>query len=736
MESQPVRLLLVDDDEDDYIVTRALLLEIEGGKFELDWVPTYEGALQKIQLRRHDLYLLDYHLGPRNGLELLREALQNGCEAPMILLTGNADHEVDLQAMKAGAADYLVKSRIDGPLLERSIRYALQQKQVQEALRESEDRYAIAVRGANDGLWDWNLKANEVYYSPRWKSMFGLHENENEVGTSIEEWFQRVHPDDLGYLKTEIARHLEGVVPHFEHEHRMRHQDGAYRWILSRGIGVRDAEGQITRMAGSQTDITKRKKAEERLLQLAFHDPLTELPNRALFMERLEHAAARSLRGGLFAVLFVDLDRFKLLNDSFGHIIGDQVLIAVARRLRGCLRPADTIARLGGDEFVVLLEDLSGPPDATRLVERILQQLGHPFQVAGQELFMAASIGVALSSRPYEQPEDMLRDADTAMCHAKVAGRGRYEVFDKEMHARAVALLRLDSDLRRATECQEFRIQYQPVVDLKTGRLTGFEALARWQHPQRGLVPPAEFIPMAEETGLINQLGQWVLSQACLQTKIWQQQFPAPSPLTISVNLSGKQLMKPELVKRIDQILEETGLDGNSLGLEITESVIMENAESAIALLMQLRARSVKLHIDDFGTGYSSLNCLHRLPVDTLKVDRSFVSGTGPSGENWEIVRTIVALAHNLGLDVIAEGVETANQLAQLTRLDCEYGQGHFFSPPVDADAATMLIAADRRGLAEGSSRLPVKTAPRPEAGRTRQLGPAGPRCASYNRSA
>jgi diguanylate cyclase (GGDEF)-like protein/PAS domain S-box-containing protein len=714
VESQPVRLLLVDDDEDDYIVTRALLLDIEGGKFELDWVPTYEGALEEIERRRHDLYLLDYHLGERNGLELLREALRNGCEAPLILLTGNSDHEVDLQAMKAGAADYLVKGQIDGPLLERSIRYALQQKRVQEALRESEDRYAIAVRGANDGLWDWNLRTNEVYYSPRWKSMFGFHEN--EVGNSLEEWFGRVHPDDLGYLKTGIARHLEAIVPHFEHEHRMRHRDGTYRWTLSRGLAVRDAEGHATRMAGSGTDITQRKQAEERLLQLAFHDPLTELPNRALFMERLEHAAARALRRqNLFAVLFVDLDRFKLLNDSFGHMIGDQLLIAVAKRLKAGLRPEDTIARLGGDEFVVLLEDLRSAHDATGLVDRIQRELTQPFHLGGQELFIAASIGVALSSRRYERPQDLLRDADTAMCHAKASGRGRYEVFDEEMRARAVALLRLDSDLRRATECQEFRIQYQPVVDLKTGRLTGFEALARWQHPQRGLVQPAEFIPMAEETGLINQLGQWVLSEACRQTKLWQQQFPAPWPLTISVNLSGKQLLKPELVKRIDEILEETGLDGNSLGLEITESVIMENAESAIALLVQLRARNVRLHIDDFGTGYSSLNSLHRLPVDTLKVDRSFVSGMGPGGENWEIVRTIVALAHNLGLDVIAEGVETAKQLAQLTRLECEYGQGHFFSPPVDADAATILLAADRRGLAKAVSRPPVKTATRPE---------------------
>lgn len=567
-----------------------------------------------------------------------------------------------------------------------------QRKQTEAALRESEERYALAVRGANDGLWDWHIKSNIFYFSPRWKAMLGY--GEKEIGNSPEEWFGRVHPEDRERLKMKIASHLDGSTTHFEDEYRIMHKDGNYRWALSRGLAVRDKEGKLQRMAGSQTDITERKTTENQLLHDAFHDALTGLPNRALFMDRLGLAIAHSKRRKeyFFAVLFLDLDRFKVVNDSLGHMIGDQLLISMARRLEFFLRPGDTVARLGGDEFAILLDDITDISDATRVAERIQKGLVMPFNLSGHEVFTTASIGIALSATGYARPQDILRDADTAMYRAKALGRARHEVFDTAMHARAMVLLQLEMDLRRAVERQEFLIHYQPIVSLQSGRITGFEALLRWLHPQRGLVYPEEFLHVLEETGLIVPVGWWVLRQACGQMCIWQEQFPANPPLSISVNFSGKQLIQPGLVEQIDQILRETGLDPHSLRLEITESAIMENAETAIAKLLQLKSLNVQLHIDDFGTGYSSLSYLHRFPTDTVKIDRSFVSRMGFDDENYEIVRTIVTLARILGMKVTAEGLETAEQLSQLKLLECEYGQGFYFSRPVDCEAARLLI--------------------------------------------
>ncbi|HEY9859025.1 MAG TPA: EAL domain-containing protein [Candidatus Obscuribacterales bacterium] len=1088
MYQYPIKVLLVEDDEDDYILTRSLLSEIEGGTFSLEWVNTYEVALSVMGQHQHDVYLIDYRLGLYNGLELLQAAIAQGCRAPIILLTGQGDHEVDVAAMRAGAADYLVKGRMDATLLERAIRYAIERKrtlealrasesrlegilaslkdvvwsisattfetiyispaaaalygrpvtefyqnpqiwlevvhpedleqvkagserllkegsknleyrilqptgeirwiqdrahvvydesnhgiridgmaiditetkqaeaslkqivrensqlasaianmtigvvitdpnipenpiiftnpgftkmtgytteevigrncrflqgantnpdhlnamreaiaarrsttqvllnyrkdgttfwneltinpvfdrdgklinfiglqndvtarkqaeedlerlqhrselilnsagegiygldlqgratfinpaaarmlgweveellgqsmhhichhskangeaysldqcpiyaafrqgilqhvdeevfwrkdgrsfpveyistpirenghlvgavvtfqditerkQAEEALRESQERYALAVEGANDGLWDWNLKTNEIYFSPRWKSMLGYHER--EIGSDPEEWFNRVHPEDVERLKAQIGLHLEGFSPHFESEHRMQHQDGSYRWMLSRGLAVRDGDHKVARMAGSQTDVTERKQVEEQLLHDAFHDVLTGLPNRALFIDRLGLAIERSKRPGsnLFAVLFLDLDRFKVINDSLGHMIGDQLLIAIARRLEACLRGGDTVARLGGDEFTILLEDIVDIHDATRIANRIHQALLSPFNLQGQEVFTSVSIGIALSETGYDWPEDLLRDADTAMYRAKSLGRACHEVFDRTMHLRAVELLHLETDLRRAIERQELQLYYQPIVSLTTGKIHGFEALIRWQHPERGLISPAEFIPVAEETGLIVPIGLWVLREACQQTQKWQKQFSDNFPLTISVNLSGKQFSQPDLIEQIEQILQATSLDARSLKLEITESVMMENAESAAKMLLKLKALGVQLHIDDFGTGYSSLSYLHRFPIDQLKIDCSFVKRMGVDDESAEIVRAIVTLAHNLGMHVTAEGVETAEQLMHLRTLECEYGQGYFFFKPLTEKVVEKLILTEQQ---------------------------------------
>lgn len=567
-------------------------------------------------------------------------------------------------------------------------------RQAEAALRESEERYAIAVQGAKDGLWDWNLRTNQVYFSPRWKSMLGWEED--EIGNSLDEWFNRIHLEDFEGVKEQLVAHLEGLTPDFESEYRMLHQDGSYRWMLCRGLAVRDYTGKASRIAGSLTDITSRKRTEKQLLHDALHDTLTDLPNRALFMDRLGRAIERSKRNEhyLFAVLFLDLDRFKIVNDSLGHVIGNQLLIAIARRLQTCIRAEDTVARLGGDEFVILLEEIEATSDATRVAERIQKELTQPLDLSGYEMFVTTSIGIALSSTGYEQPEDILRDADAAMYRAKALGKSRYEMFDISMHAHAVALLQLETDLRHAIERQEFELHYQPIVSLKTNRLSGFEALVRWRHPQRGIVSPAEFIPVAEETGLVSPIGWWVLQEACRQMHCWQQRFSLNPPLTISVNLSGKQLTQPDVVERVEQILQATGLNPTTLKLEITESSIMENAESTIAMLQQFKALGIQFSIDDFGTGYSSLSYLYRFPVDTLKIDRSFVNKMDVELEKLELVRTIATLAWNLGMDVVAEGVENQNQLSHLKALGCEYAQGYFFSKPVDQAKTEQLIAA------------------------------------------
>ncbi|MEO6708096.1 MAG: EAL domain-containing protein, partial [Planctomycetota bacterium] len=423
---------------------------------------------------------------------------------------------------------------------------------------------------------------------------------------------------------------------------------------------------------------------------------LTNLPNRALFIDRLRQALRRASRRKdyLFAVLFLDIDRFKMVNDSLGHMAGDRLLVMIARRLELSLRPGDTVARLGGDEFTVLLDDIRDVTDATRVADRIQRELEMPFNVGGQELFTSASIGIALSATGYEKPEDILRDSDTAMYKAKSLGKARYSMFDTGMHERAVVLLQMEADLRRAIERSELRVHYQPILSLQTGHITGVEALARWQHPLRGLVSPAEFIPIAEETGLILPIGRWVLVEACRQMVLWRDTLGAEHPLEVAVNLSGRQLALPDIVAQIGEVLRETGLEPSRLRLEITESVVMEHPEMVSTMLQELRLLGVKLSIDDFGTGYSSLAYLQRFPADTLKIDRSFVSPMGSRGENSEIARTIVTIGHNLGMRVVAEGVETAEQLAHLRGLDCEGAQGYFISKPLSSEDTERLIAS------------------------------------------
>ena len=704
MRDQTLRILLVDDDEDDYLITRDLLSDIDEFSFKLDWRDSYVSGLQAIRCRHYDVCLLDYYLGERNGLELLQEALNCGIKTPFILLTGRGDRTIDSQAIQAGAADYLVKGQITGALLERSIRHALERQRIYDALRCSEERYAIAAQGANDGLWDWNIQTGEVYYSPRWKAQLGF--TEDEIGTSIEEWFSRVHSADIERLEEAFDEHLRGLTPAFENEHRVRHKNGDYHWMLTRGLALRDASGQAYRMAGWQTDSSER---------VAAYDGLTNLPNRTLFLDRLQRALTHAKRkpGYRFAVLFLDLDQFKVVNDSLGHFAGDFMLIEVGRRLEESLRATDivgrlrsdshkaqpqnnqgsrdTIARFGGDEFAILTDEIHTAQDAIRIAERIHKSLSRPFRIADQDICSSASIGIALSSSHYERTEEILRDADIAMYKAKESGKACYTLFNGEMHARIQERMTLEADLRQAFRRQELSLHYQPIMSID-GKLQGFEALLRWQSGVRGWVPPSAFIPLAEESELIIAIGRWVITQACRQLQHWRKTFPQTSQLSVSVNVSGMQLGHGGMVGYIREILDDTGLEAQALALEVTEGMLMANAGTAIEEFEQLRQLGVRVYIDDFGTGYSSLSRLRQLPADGLKIDRSFVSEIGTDAQSKGIVQAILGLGRTLGLSVIAEGVETATQLSMLKAMQCDWVQGYYITKPLAPDAVTAFL--------------------------------------------
>lgn len=631
----------------------------------------------------HDEYMRRYlESGNSSAIGVRREIVglhKDGHEFPM---------EIAVSELKVGAHRHFTGI----------VRDITVQQEAERALRESEERYALAARGANDGLWDWNLKDNNIYYSSRWKAMLGYEED--EIGSSPDEWVNRIHRDDTGRFMDELKAHLDGRTETLRCEYRIRRKSGEILRMLARGVAVRGEDGAAYRMAGSQSDITDRRRAEERLIHDALHDALTGLANRTLMTDRLGQALARLKRNPAlgFALASLNLDRFRVINESLGHAAGDDLLLAVSRRLENQLQPGDTLARLGADSFAILMEEADDEAAVRKHADRIQKAVGQPYRLGGREVFSSASVGIVMGAPDYQSANDILRNAELALSSAKKDGKGKTETYHETLHHQAVGLMETETDLRKAIEKNRVVAFYQPIIALGTGRITGFEALARIDHPDRGIIPPSDFIGIAEETGLIVPLCEQILAQACSQTALWQRDMDIDEGLSVSVNLSARNLADDGLLDTLRHVIADSGIVPENLRLELTESLIMANPELMAQTLAELKKLDVRLALDDFGTGYSSLSHLRRFPLDTLKIDRSFVMRMVSETRDQELVRIIITLAHTLGMDVVAEGVETQGHADCLRDLNCEYAQGFLYAAPLPAEAAGKLLKDNRKG--------------------------------------
>jgi diguanylate cyclase (GGDEF)-like protein/PAS domain S-box-containing protein len=570
-----------------------------------------------------------------------------------------------------------------------------ERKGSEESLREAEQKYRTLVEQIPVVAYIDRADGSDtpLYTSPQIEGLIGYTPEE---GSGVRLWREHLHPEDRERVLAADERFERADEKRFGAEYRLIAKDGSVVWVLEDAVLVKDATGSPLYWQGILYDITERKEAEKWLEHRTLHDLLTDLPNRLLLLDRLGHALARTEREGRgqVAVLFMDLDRFKVINDSLGHEAGDRLLVAVAERLKGCMRPEDTLARFSGDEFVVLVEDVESPEQAIRVAERIhTDVLESSFVLEGREIYVGTSVGIALGNARTKSAEDLLRNADMAMYRAKREGSG-YSMFDPALYEWAVRRLQLENDLRRAIEGEELVLHYQPIFDLDNQGVWGVEALVRWQHPERGLVMPEEFIPLAEETGLIAPMGRWVLEEACRRTKEWQQSYPSSAPLGVIVNFSATQLRHPDCVRNIEEALRTSGLDTGSLILDVTESTFLDVFENDTLPLKRIEKLGVKIFIDDFGTGYSSLSYLKRLPASALKIDKSFVAGLGEDSEDTAIVRMVVDLAHTLGLESIAEGVENEEQVRLLGGMGCKYAQGYYWQRPCTAEKLEKMLAA------------------------------------------
>ncbi len=685
-EPEDVRLLIVEDDEDDYLITRDLLADQGKMRISVDWADTYEAALAAMRGQSHDVYLIDYRLGERTGLELIREAFASRPVAPVIMLTGQPVAEIDLEAAALGATDFFTKQQLHAAELGRSIRLALNHHKA--------ERSALAARASDDGIWDWDLTAGVMYSSPRLSGILGLSEEALEVDP--EDFLGLVAAEDATRLRTVIEAHLAGETPSLEGEFRMRHRDGHWLWVEVQGLASRDVNGTPIHMAGSLRDTTDRHVVQQRLEHEALHDMLTGLPNRTLFLDRVEQTlqgAARETSAGC-ALLFLDLDGFKQINDRLSHAVGDQLLIAFSERIAGAVRPGDTVARLGGDEFTVLLERLVEPAEATVIAERILYAMRAPFEIEGNELHVGVSIGISLNAED-QSPAELISAADVAMYDAKRQGRGRWSMFDERTRRRVSSRLARQDDLRDVIEQERLEVHFQPILALADRRLIGLEALARWPR-DRTPVEPVEFIAIAEESGLIGALGEHVLRSALHALAGWRREGLADDSLWVSVNLSERQLSDAALVDQLRAGTADFDVPADRVRLELVESTLAVLERSG-PLLSEIVQAGIGLHVDEFGTGYSSLTMLHRLPIRALKLPRELVAA---SGGRWvpPMTRSVVAVAHGLDAAAIGSGIETETQCELLAELGCDGGQGRLLAPVLEADRVAELLAGVRAG--------------------------------------
>ena len=682
-----VRVLLVEADD-----VRAecyqSMLAIEPG-FTCERISSLEGV-GALPAR---VILLSLSLPRQPGLAALAIVQAVAPRTPVVVIAEGDQETLGLKAVHQGAVDYLMEPQIYPTLLARSIRHASEfreRRAAEEALRTSEMKYRALFEESRDAIFMTDLDGCITESNPAMQEMLGYGAEELS-GRRIDTLYMEA-PDRQLFRE---EWYIKGRVTDFEV--RFRRKNASAMWCLLSLTERRGAGGAIIGYQGIAHDITDRKRAEDQLVHNAFHDALTALPNRARFTDRLDRTLVRwqRQRDHLFAVLFVDLDRFKVVNDSLGHGAGDELLVEIGRVLSSCVRDADTVARLGGDEFAILLDGIESVEDAIVVAGRVHCSLEQPLVVAGQTVFSSCSIGIALPHFDHERPEDLLRNADIAMYHAKAEGSAKYAIYAPAMHSAAVNVMQLDMDLRAALQNQEFVLHYQPIYLLESKRVSGFEALLRWKHPRKGLVPPSEFLHRAENTGLIVPIGRWVLHDVCAQISGWQR-FCRPVEMPfVSVNISGKQLAQKDFVVDVAEVLDRYGVSGDKLMLELTETSLMQNPEACAVTIRRLRDLGVRVCIDDFGTGYSSLSYLHRLPINGLKIDRSFITRmTGNDREGSELVSTIMALANNLGLDAVAEGVETEMQLANLALLRPKYVQGFYLSRPLEPAAAMAILAA------------------------------------------
>ena len=689
--------------EDDHIDRDILCGMLTRSGYEVVTADCGEAALRMLALRRPDLVLLDVVMPGLTGFDVLKtiRISWHDTHLPVILVTAESERQNIVGAFREGASDYLTMP-LDHDIMLARVSLHLRLSKAQSELQRSQERYAMAAEGSRIGLWDWDVPSRQLFLSSRLKEMLGF--SDQDLDSSVDALLGRIHVDDREMFAELLNGRNSKEQGRFEREIRMRHRDDSFRWMLCSGVVQPDGQGRARRLAGSLADVTEGK----------VRDILTGLPNRLLFGEQLGRILKCDAEvRGLCAVLFLDLDNFKLINDSLGHTAGDQVLCNVARTLENCLRGSDmisrhksnwSVARHGGDEFTVLLHPLQSRRDAEQIAERVIAALSEPMMIGTHEVGVGVSIGIAFGDKAEKTPGDAIREADTAMYYAKAGGRGSYRIFDPEMQIAASARLALECDLRQAIKGNQFHVLYQPIVRISSGRIEGFEALCRWHHPRGESVGPDVFIPVVESLGLIGSLGHTVLELACRDAMEWNDLNAGLPAVSVTINCSSREFMQPHFKNDLLLTIARSGVDPRLLKVEVTESALMENPEHIRAIISGLREIGIRIGIDDFGTGYSSLAYLHRLPLDLLKIDKSFVSNMLSCSETREIVRTIISLAQNLDLDIVAEGVESEDQRRLLFEMGCTHAQGYLFSRPVPAATLpTMLVENAKLANAAGT---------------------------------